>query len=423
MSLAGDCILKAREARSRDITRAASHTGVVVLVKANTPGTNKQTNIAYYLVRYFTPLFLRRVPGHATFFDGCDGPYFLITPENTSSETAKKVAKTIEETSALGRLIDIDVYQDGRVLHRTTGRSCLLCAQNAFDCIRSGKHSLEAVKAAIVQKAHPHVLSTMHTLIEQAILDELDLDPKFGLVTPTSSGTHQDMDYALMRSAKAAILPGMMEMFMAGFSAKSTEGLFSESRSIGLKTEKAMYEATNGVNAYKGLIFNLGLILTASGYVLANGRGYQDICPMVQYLVGLLSRELETVRDTYGAIAYHKHQISGARGEAESGYKTARSALLFLKDFSWKSRIRTLIYLISHSHDTTLLKRSGSMEAYLEHQAVFARVDKVTPKVVRELTEYSIAHRLSFGGSADLLVACCFLKRFKMQFFPEENHG
>ena len=54
-------------------------------------------------------------------------------------------------------------------------------------------------------------------MINTAMLDELNLHPKFGLVTPYTSGSHKDMDYSLMVNAKNAILDDLVEMFMLGF--------------------------------------------------------------------------------------------------------------------------------------------------------------------------------------------------------------
>ena len=39
------------------------------------------------------------------------------------------------------------------------------------------------------------------------MIKELDLHPKFGLVTPISNGSHKDMNYKLMIKARMLLCP------------------------------------------------------------------------------------------------------------------------------------------------------------------------------------------------------------------------
>ena len=94
-------------------------------------------------------------------------------------------------------------------------------------------------------------------LAERALRLELDTPMKPGLVCPESSGAHKDMDYALMLKGISAIRPFFPKMAMA----KSADEL----RQLGIEAEKAMMEATGGVNTHRGAIFCLGLALNAAG--------------------------------------------------------------------------------------------------------------------------------------------------------------
>ncbi len=48
------------------------------------------------------------------------------------------------------------------------------------------------------------------------MINELNLDPKFGLVTPTSSGSHKDMNYKLMHDSIDVLIPYFLEIFELG---------------------------------------------------------------------------------------------------------------------------------------------------------------------------------------------------------------
>lgn len=57
---------------------------------------------------------------------------------------------------------------------------------------------------------------------------ELNLHPKFGLVTPYSNGSHDDMNYELMKEAQEVIIPGLIEMFFVGLEANNPDDAFQK---------------------------------------------------------------------------------------------------------------------------------------------------------------------------------------------------
>lgn len=68
---------------------------------------------------------------------------------------AKKCAVALEEVSNCGRIIDIDIITaSGSISRNSIGlpsRKCILCEKDAKECAREGKHSLEKLRATVIQ--------------------------------------------------------------------------------------------------------------------------------------------------------------------------------------------------------------------------------------------------------------------------------
>ena len=68
----------------------------------------------------------------------------LFISVNSLAEKIKNITVTIEESSELGRLFDIDVIDiNFEKLSRKSFRKCLICEEQAQECGRSRKHSVE----------------------------------------------------------------------------------------------------------------------------------------------------------------------------------------------------------------------------------------------------------------------------------------
>ena len=67
----------------------------------------------------------------------------LFVSVNSSAEKIKNITVSIEESSELGRLFDIDVIDENfEKLSRKSFRKCLICEKQAQECGRSRKHSV-----------------------------------------------------------------------------------------------------------------------------------------------------------------------------------------------------------------------------------------------------------------------------------------
>ncbi|EHW0265179.1 triphosphoribosyl-dephospho-CoA synthase, partial [Salmonella enterica subsp. enterica serovar Derby] len=101
----------------------------------------------------------------------------------------------------------------------------------------------------------------------RAMLTEVNLSPKPGLVDRLNCGAHKDMALADFHRSAEAIrhwLPRFME-YGASCTRLPPESVLAGLRPLGMACEAAMFRATAGVNTHKGSIFSLGLLCAAIG--------------------------------------------------------------------------------------------------------------------------------------------------------------
>jgi len=403
-------ILNSREKRAILVNNYLLDYKTVISIKANIPGTDKNSHLAYLLINAFS--FLTKVikDSKIDYRQNDDGPFLLIMTNDSDTQKIKNDMVEIENSHELGRLIDIDVYNKQGCISRGAKRICFLCDDLALICIKNNKHSFEEIIEFIRNKVYKYYQRILLDNLDSSIMEELILDPKFGLVTPLTSGSHKDMDYELMLKAKSAILPFFIKMFFTTCELKNINDLVIELKKIGISAETAMFSATDGINAYKGLIFNLGLIVSGIAYKVSRFER-ENIFEVSKHFAEILFGEYEYNSSSYGDIAYQNYSISGVKGEALNGFKHVQEALPLLKDLTRNSKVTTLVFYIINLEDTSFLKRAGNLESYLEVKNLFNDLDINDINQVQNLNQLCINRNLSFGGSADLLVATIFLKK------------
>lgn len=407
-----DKVLKAREERSLLIQRYLIDYSTVISIKANIPGEEKNIYLSYMIVNAFLFLIRSFKNSEYQFYTNDDGPFILIAVHEKDALSIKNKVVDIEESHPLGRLVDVDVYDNKDKISRSIKRKCYICDDDAFNCIRANKHKFEEVLKYITDKTYEYYQKQLYEIIESSILAELNLDPKFGLVTPHSSGSHDDMDYELMIKAKNSITPYFLEMFFASCENKDANQLIHKLKKIGLRAETDMFSVTDGVNAYKGLIFNLGLLVSSLGYKISRFTS-KNVFELSKDFANILFKDYKSSDKSYGEIAYKQYNVSGVRGEALTGFFHVQEGLKILKDFSWNSRIKTLIYYIINIEDTSFLKRAMSLEKYYSVKNMFASLKTNNKNEVQSLNDFCVENHLTFGGSADLLVLTVFVKKIK----------
>jgi holo-ACP synthase / triphosphoribosyl-dephospho-CoA synthase len=420
-------LLDAREMRLRYIHELIKSSGrPVVVIKSNTPGSNKNTKDAYVLVRLFLLELKKHIEVASSVMLDCkDGPYALLSIQVTDLISTKKMLVDIEETHELGRLIDLDLYMDAtysisRVNLSLTSRRCFMCEEDARICSRNQTHETYELLEFIHQKVIHYLKNLVVTQAKFAMEQELNLEHKFGLVTPSSSGSHPDMNYTLMQKAMHAILPFFGILFEKAYQAHDLDELFQSSRIIGMIAEEKMKEETNGINCYKGLIFILGLAIVALGYTLAEGQEFNDLFKKVAYMTRDLKQELGHSKQTFGELAFQLYGILGARGEAMKGLPSVQIALKSIeskKALTTSDLRRLLKDIFLNTEDTVMLKRSKNPEFFEQIQRTFRDHPLKTERDAINLTTFCTTHQLSLGGSADLLVTTLFLNAMKPILF------
>jgi len=412
-------ILRDRERRHESILPYLKPGKVVVTIKANIPGPDKRLNLAYLIITYFAQKFSQMHASEKHRYDGPDGPEWIFVILANDASVVKSQAILLEEQNPYGRFVDIDVHMNAhKSLNRPHARACMLCGKDAFLCGRNQTHKLSDLLSYIQQTVYQNVHHDVMNAIDEAMMAELNLDPKFGLVTPSSSGSHPDMNYQLMLSAKAAIMPYFSEMFHLGWNSRDLSALFNGARMIGKNAETAMLAATNGVNAYKGLIFNLGMLVSALGYLLRERRG--DLFRIVRLMAVEIQNDFEYAPKTSGLNAFHQYGIKGARGEAIEGFPTLKKLLPICTDLNRESLMKTLIEAIRMMDDTVLIKRAKTLQSANDIKTWFKSIDAKDDSGIKQLTARCITANLSFGGAADMLVLTVFYKLIDKIFAIED---
>ena len=226
------------------------------------------------------------------------------------------------------------------------------------------KGSFRTASALCPETTWPYLLAD---LADRALRLELDTPGKPGLVGPDSCGAHKDMDYSTMRKGMAALRPFWPRMAMAG----SAEQL----RQLGIEAEKAMLEATGGVNTHRGAIFCLGLALNACG-------DSSKIAALAAQICG-------------------DNHSRGARQIALDGYRPLFEDWLPYYA-SGAGELKTLLRIMSTLDDTCVIKRAGAEKAQLVKQEALT-VDSMV------LCGRYAAEGISPGGAADMLALTIFI--------------
>ena len=342
----------------------------------------------------------------------------------------KRFTVAVEDRTSLGRLLDMDVLRsDGSKVSREEAglppRRCFLCGKPAAVCARSRAHGLEALETYVRETLWRwHCESGAARIGEsalRALLYEVAVTPKPGLVDRRNSGAHRDMDFYTFMDSAAALTPYFQDCARLGISEAEgrAEALFSRLQPLGLIAEGRMREATGGVNTHKGAIFSLGLLCAAAGRLY--GRGEQvraeSVCREAGEMAQISLKALEKgeAPGSNGARVFHEHGVLGARGEAAAGFPTVLStALPVLQKNAKKGYDRAgalaLLALLTDAADTNVIHRAGPEALKQLHSSARALLlGEATPSDIENLDEELIAKNVSPGGSADLLSAAFFL--------------
>lgn len=243
-----------------------------------------------------------------------------------------------------------------------------------------------------------------------ALLDEVHLTPKPGLVDLRTNGAHSDMSVALFEKSAAALRPYFETAAELGASRENT---MPELQDAGLEAEQAMLSATAGVNTHKGAIYAFGIMISALASSCALGSEPFSTAAM------LAENGKAPEGKTHGNVVRMKHRRCGARQEALEGFPNALSAYNVLLESG--SLHRTLLWLMASVPDTNLLYRGGiDGLTFVQEEAkklLHLPETKLIPAMER-FDDTLIEKNLSPGGSADLLALAILLQKTESIWNP-----
>lgn len=363
---------------------------------------------------------------------GCEALYAV----SGRAERVKQVCQSIEDSSRLGRLFDMDVLTpEGRKLDRLGGeRACIVCGAAGRGCASRRVHSVEelqnATKSIIIEYFANADSDMAASLVTRALLDEVCVTPKPGLVDRANSGSHADMDIFTFTASSAALEPYWRTCVKIGQRTANESALtaFQALRKAGQSAERTMFAATDGRNTHKGAIFTLGLLCGSIGRLWTAEAPCRDINRILDtcgtLAAGAVEEDLTGMQAgeaprTAGERLYASQGITGIRGEAARGVPSIReTALPVLRELLSSGICRndagavTLLHLIARVEDTNMIARGGMKKAQAARTACADLLKKSPQPSMEEIAEVDrafIRENLSPGGCADLLAAAFFL--------------
>lgn len=288
-------------------------------------------------------------------------------------------------------------------------------------------NSLKEAAQLVPPTTLPYIIAHLAT---RALHAELDTTPKPGLVDKDNSGAHRDMDHALMSRSIRAIHPYFVRLALLGF----TDDMPSHDDIVktGIEAERAMFEATNGVNTYKGALFSMGLAVVA-----AAGKAWQGSSITPQTLSAAISKLAFAFPDTKGTHGSKAKQTAasetatfkGALDNAREGYPMLFNDWLpFYANLSKKGEPHalhlTLLRIMCDLDDTNIVYRTSlamMKQVKEESRSVLSRWSEAThgtpqadggtnlDTILGDMNRSFVQRNISPGGSADMLSLVVFI--------------
>ncbi len=448
-------LLHARETRmiqKLQLTQGGYH---LVSLQLNIPGLPKTNDLLKdffsFVDERFQEFYLSK--GHLqrwqtkvvrTDYSG-DWAIFLFKSRSIEASTLKEITEEFEQSFELGRIVDLDILDsDGFPVSSGKAKACFICGSAAEECRKTKRHNilevrqsmLDAIQTFLDKKNDESIINQISGFATYALLLEVSLSPKPGLVCRNSNGAHTDMDFATFVQSTAVLSPYFLQIgqLASQFNDNEISSALPKIREIGLRMEKAMLQTTGHINTHKGAIFLLGLSIFAIVRVIKSGSkvSASTFSTYVQNITkGIVEKELADIKKdstlTHGQQCFIKYGMmaSGARGEAEFGMPTvmnhgipvlnclADKELNHYNDKELNDILTpVLLRIISANSDTNVLYRKDlhALET-LKQKAQLALDNWLKGNKIpyKELCEWCSQEGISPGGSADLLAVTILL--------------
>lgn len=288
-------------------------------------------------------------------------------------------------------------------------------------------NSLKEAAQLVPPTTLPYIIAHLAT---RALHAELDTTPKPGLVDKDNSGAHRDMDHALMSRSIRAIHPYFVRLALLGFAADMPS--HDDIVKTGIEAERAMFEATNGVNTYKGALFSMGLAVVATA-----GKAWQGSSITPQTLSAAISKLAFAFPDTKGTHGSKAKQTAasetatfkGALDNAREGYPMLFNDWLpfyanLCKNGEPHALHLTLLRIMCDLDDTNIVYRTSlamMKQVKEESRDVLSRWSEAThgtpqtdggtnlDTILGDMNRSFVQRNISPGGSADMLSLVVFI--------------
>ena len=294
-----------------------------------------------------------------------------------------------------------EMLPDVREIERLQENGEVVSASKVRKALENG--DFQRAAALVPPTTIPYLLAHLAT---DALQQELDTTPKPGLIDQNDNGAHSDMDYRLMQRSIAALHPYFVKLAVEAFQKDlpSVENL----QKIGLEAEKAMLDATKGVNTHKGALFALGLTLVSAANLYQNGILTPE---NLQKNIEKLASQFPDTTDTHGSRVVSQHNVKGALAMAREGYQPLFTDWLpyYRGTRSEERKLKTLLRIMATLDDTNVYHRKGAEGVAQMKADSIALLNDFEPKKLEQLNQDYNAQGISPGGSADMLALTIFV--------------
>ncbi len=318
-----------------------------------------------------------------------------------------------------------EVLKDVREIDRLEKDGNAVSASRVRKAMEEG--DMNTIRQLVPPTTLPYIIAHLAT---RALHAELDTTPKPGLVDKDNSGAHRDMDHALMSRSIRAIHPYFVRLALLGFAADMPS--HDDIVKTGVEAERAMFEATNGVNTYKGALFSMGLAVVA-----AAGKAWQGYSITPQALSAAISKLAFAFPDTKGTHGSKAKQTAasetatfkGALDNAREGYPMLFNDWLpfyanLIKNGEPHALHLTLLRIMCDLDDTNIVYRTSlamMKQVKEESRSVLSRWSEAThgtpqadggtnlDTILGDMNRSFVQRNISPGGSADMLSLVVFI--------------
>ena len=336
-----------------------------------------------------------------------------------------------------------EALKDVREINRLEKDGNAVSASRVRKAMEEG--DMNTIRQLVPPTTLPYIIAHLAT---QALQAELDTTPKPGLVDKDNNGAHRDMDYALMQLSINTLHPYFVRLAFLGFA--DTLPSHTVIRDTGIEAEKAMLEATNGVNTHKGALFSMGLAVVAAAYEEKKAAANKEVrgkereeeyLSSLQLTIKALAASFPDTSGTHGSKAKQLSNstttIKGALDNAREGYEKLFAEWLPFYNERRKSHDahalhKTLLRIMCDLDDTNVIYRTNvatAEEVKQEARALLASFEEAYAAQDKEKCASAIEEKcasaellalkdmdrryternISPGGAADMLSLTVFI--------------